>query len=182
MFFKIKFYFKDLLLLFMRMCVLPAWVYVHHIPAGAHRCQRAVDPLGLELQAVISCLMWVPGIKPTSSTRAISPALKLNLSFDIFIRIYSTSWILSPHLPLSPTSPLSHIHSHTHVFWFWFETHCGQPGPSMWPWVWRRVGSPGVTKHRPEAFNWQVMPPYSTQDILSAVWGYTPRAAMLDSW
>jgi hypothetical protein len=34
--------------------------------------QRASDPLELELQAVVSCLMWVLETEPGSSARAVS--------------------------------------------------------------------------------------------------------------
>jgi hypothetical protein len=38
----------------------------------AHGGQRTSDSLGLELQAVMSHLMWVLGTKPRSSANAVS--------------------------------------------------------------------------------------------------------------
>ena len=38
---------------------MSACIYVHSVPVGAFRGQRVPDPLKLELEAVVSHLMWV---------------------------------------------------------------------------------------------------------------------------
>lgn len=44
-----------------------------HVSADIHKGQkRALYPLGLELQLVLSHLMWVLGTKSRSSVRAVS--------------------------------------------------------------------------------------------------------------
>ena len=44
---------------------------MHAVCVGAHGDQkRVLDPLELEFQVVVSCLMWVLGTKPRSSARA----------------------------------------------------------------------------------------------------------------
>lgn len=48
-------------------------VFVQHIHAGAHRIQkRVLDPLELELQAVVSHVTWVQGTKLRASDRAVT--------------------------------------------------------------------------------------------------------------
>lgn len=49
-----------------------ACLSVHHMYAGARGGQKgALDPLGLQLQMLVSCLMWVKGMEEAeSSTRA----------------------------------------------------------------------------------------------------------------
>lgn len=37
-------------------------MYVHHMCASAHGCQKALDSLGVELQGAVSCV-WVLGIE-----------------------------------------------------------------------------------------------------------------------
>ena len=55
----------------MCMNVLPACMFLYHMYAGAHGGQkRALDPLELELQIILSA-MWVSEIKPRSSARAL---------------------------------------------------------------------------------------------------------------
>lgn len=49
------------------MCV-PACQYVSHVPCGGQT--GAPEPLGLELQVVVSCLVRVLGTEPRPSTRA----------------------------------------------------------------------------------------------------------------
>lgn len=62
-------------------------VYVH-VNAGSQRDQkRESNPLELDLQAVLSCLKWVLGLKSQSSTsilthEVISPVLILHLSLS----------------------------------------------------------------------------------------------------
>ena len=54
------------------MCV-PACLYVHCMCAGAPEARkRVLDPLELELQTVVSCMMWVSGMKPGSLVRIAS--------------------------------------------------------------------------------------------------------------
>lgn len=50
------------------MCVCSC-IYTH-MCAGTHRGEKATDPLKLELQLVVSCLIWVRHVEPGSSERA----------------------------------------------------------------------------------------------------------------
>lgn len=50
------------------MCV-PACLYVYHMYAGARGGQKgALDPLRLQLQMLVSCLMWVKGMEEAGSS------------------------------------------------------------------------------------------------------------------
>lgn len=58
-----------------KICVheyLTIWVYEHCVPSDAHRGQRELGLLELELQAVVSQLIRVLGTQPDFSSRAIS--------------------------------------------------------------------------------------------------------------
>lgn len=58
------------------MCV-PACLYVYHMYAGARGGQKgALDPLGLQLQMLVSCLMWVwKGMEEAGSSARAARAL-----------------------------------------------------------------------------------------------------------
>lgn len=63
---------------------------VHHMPAGACGCQKELEPLQVELQVVVSDLMWMQGNEPRSSTRVVSILKTLsNLSSLAFILFWS---------------------------------------------------------------------------------------------
>lgn len=55
----------------MSMSVLPAYTYVDHMPGTRGGKGRALDPLQMELQTVMSH-HWVLGMEPWSSARPAS--------------------------------------------------------------------------------------------------------------
>lgn len=59
--------------IFLYVCVYEtAWLYMHHMCAGAHKGQRALDSLELELQEAMSHQMWLLRTEPRFSARAVS--------------------------------------------------------------------------------------------------------------
>ena len=63
------------------LCVhIPAWVYVLHVCPHDHCGQRWSDPLKIELQMVVSYLMWVlgPNSGPLETQPVVSPAVVTN--------------------------------------------------------------------------------------------------------
>ena len=63
-------FFKDLLFLFMRVCVLMS-LWAPHIYTCACDGQKVLDFLKLELQVVVGCHLWVLGTKLWPSARAV---------------------------------------------------------------------------------------------------------------
>lgn len=82
--------FLNQLLFYLTLFKLHVHVYVSvcedvHMWADAQKGQRCGIPLELELLAVLCCLIWVLGVKPRSSGRAVHAlnhwAISLALSF-----------------------------------------------------------------------------------------------------
>lgn len=48
------------------------YMYVHHMHAGACECQKELESLEVELQVILSHLMWMQGNEPRSSTKVVS--------------------------------------------------------------------------------------------------------------
>lgn len=61
-----------LLILYKYIC-LPAWVYVYHMHSRGPKDHRVLDPLELELEAIVSCLIQVLEAKSRPPASATNP-------------------------------------------------------------------------------------------------------------
>lgn len=88
-----KDFLKNIYLLFTlyKYICLPAWVYVYHVHSRTPKDQRVLDPLELELEAIVSCLIQVLEAEsrpPANATNAFTCWVSFPVPKGFLIEIY----------------------------------------------------------------------------------------------